>query len=223
METRKTQIVAKPTNLAASANFESDNEFTQKRLDALLKTNAETAREKSLFRSEQEKNNRALMKNPLSAKQTFQYFGLLLGTFTPLAIFVRLFSDKEIFRGEDFWFVGVVAVVNLISAIVGYFSGGMIAGIVADLERQSWQRMILTLPFVGMLWGIMAGGAGGAVIFLFGAFFGAALGAAVGSVALPAFVVIYRALKNGDQIDRRHFLPIASGITFVISAFILGL
>lgn len=223
METRKTQTITKPTNLAAFANSEPDDELTQKRLNALLAVNAETAREKLTFRSEQEKFAAALMSNPLSPEKTFAYFGLLLGTFPPLAMFIRFFSEKGIFRDEDFWILGVVAVVNLISAIVGYFSGKLIAKIVCALEKLSWHYMILALPFVGIFWGMMAGGAGGIIIFLVGAFFGAALGATVGGVALPVFTLFHRFLKKGDQLDCRHFLPIAFGITFIISAFILGL
>ncbi len=83
--------------------------------------------------------------------------------------------------------------------------------------------MILALPFVGILWGILSGGAGGAVILLFGAIFGAILGGIVGSFALPVFTILHRLLKKGDQIERKHFLPLAFGITFIISAFMLGL
>lgn len=223
METRKTQTITGSINFAAPANFEPDNELTQKRLNALLAANAETAREKSIFRSEQEKTAAALMENPLSAEKTFAYFGLLLGMFPPLAMFIRFFSEKGIFRGEDFWILGVVAVVNLISAIVGYFSGKLIAKIVCEVEKWSWRQMILALPFIGIFWGMMAGGAGGIIIFVVGAFFGAALGALVGSIALPVFTLFHRSLKKGDQIDLKHFLPIAFGITFIISAFILGL
>ena len=223
METRKTQTIAKPTNFASFTNYEPDDELAQKRLNSLLAVNAETAREKSTFRSEQEKIAAALMSNPMSAEKTFAYFGLLLGTFPPLAMFIRFFSEKGIFRGEDFWILGVVAVVNLISAIVGYFSGKLVAKIVCELEKLSWHYMILALPFVGILWGMMAGGAGGIIIFLFGAFFGAALGGAVGSIALPVFTLFHRLLKKGDQFDLKHFLPIAFGITFIIAAFILGL
>lgn len=223
METRKTQTIAYSANLTASANFESDNELTQKRLNALLAVNAETAREKSMFRSEHEKTAAALLENPLSAEKAFAYLGLLLGIFPPMAMFIRFFSEKGVFRGEDFWILGVVAVVNLITAIVGYFSGKLIAKMVCEVEKWSWRRMILALPFIGIFWGVLAGGAGGIIIFVVGAFVGAALGGAVGSVALPIFTLLHRSLKKGDQIDLKHFLPIALGITFIISAFILGL
>jgi len=165
----------------------------------------------------------ALLKNPVSLENTFAYFGLLLGVFPPAAMFTRFLIDARIFQSEDFWILGVIFIVNLISAVVGYFSGKLIGKIVGELEKISWHKMILALPFVGILWGIIAGGAGGIIIFIIGAFFGAFLGATVGSVALPAFAILHRLLKRGDEIDRKHFLPLAVGITFIISAFFLGL
>ena len=176
-----------------------------------------------MYRSEGEKTEAALMENPLSVEATYAFFGLLLGTFPPLAMFIRFFGEKGIFRGEDFWIVGVFAVINLITATVGYFSGKVVGRIAFELEKSSWSYMLFALPFIGILWGILAGGAGGVIIFVIGAFFGAALGATVGSVALPAFTVFHRLLRRGDELDRKHFLPIAFGITFIISAFILGL
>ncbi len=223
METRTTRTVTCPTNFASLSTLERRDELVQKRLDALLAVNAEIAREKLLFGSDQEKTAAAMMKNPLSVENSFAYFGLLLGILTPAAMFIKFFSDAGAFRSRDFWILGVLAVINLITAIVGYFSGKLIAKIVAALENLSWSSMILTLPFIGILWGILAGGAGGVIVFVIGAFFGAFLGAAVGSVALPAFAVFHRLLKKGDKFDRKHFLPIAFGITFIVSAFILGM
>ncbi len=222
METRSTQTVARRTGVSL-ARAEGDAELAKQRLDALLAANAETARQKSLFRSEREKTEATLMENPLSVEKTFAYLGLLLGAFPPLAMFVRFFAEKGVLRGEDFWIIGVLAVINLITATVGYFSGELIGRIVRKLEKFSWSYMLFSLPFIGILWGILAGGACGAIIFVVGAVFGAALGAAVGSVALPAFAIFHRLLKKGDQFDLKHFLPIAFGITFIISAFILGL
>jgi len=222
METRNTQTANRPINLPFVSR-ESDDELTQKRIDALLAINSQTAREKSLFRSEQEKTAAALMENPLSIEKTFAYFGLLLGVFPPLAMFIKFFSEKGIFRSEDFWIIGVVAIINLISAIVGYFSGRLVGKIVFELEKLSWTKMILALPFIGIFWGILAGGAGGIIVFVVGAIFGAMLGGAVGGIALPAFTLFHRLMKKGDKLDRKHFLPIGFGIVLIISAFILGL
>lgn len=228
METRTTQTVNRQFKPESFESFNdlgniSNDELTLQRLNALLAMNAENAREKSLFASEREKTEAELMKNPLSTEKSFSYFGVLLGTFPPAAFFLRFFSDTRAMRSEDAWILGVAAIVILISSTVGFFSGKLIGRIVRNFETMSWTKMILLLPFVGILWGIMSGGAGGVIIFVVGAIFGAFLGALVGSFALPAFTIFHRLLKRGDQIERKHFLPLAFGITFIISAFILGL
>lgn len=222
MESARTQTATHRNDFNPFVNDGGD-ELTLKRLDTLLNLNAEKSREKAMFRSEREKTEAAMLKNPLTEKQAFAYFGLLLGIFPPAAIFARILTDAGSLHGDDYWMIGVMAIVNLISAIVGYFSGKLIGRIVASLEKSSWTKMLLALPFIGILWGIMAGGAGGIIIFVVGAIFGAMLGAAVGSVALPMFAIFHRLLKTGDVIDRRQFLPLAFGITLIISAFILGL
>lgn len=224
MEHRPTQTTAYQPRFDSLAGFDDGGgELTQKRLDWLLAANAETLREKSSFSSEREKTEAEMLENPLSVKQTYAYFGLLLGTFPPAAMFIRFFSDTPNFRREDVWMLGVVAVINLIAAIVGYFSGRLAGRVVGELEKLSWTKMLLILPFVGASWGILAGGAGGVIVFIVGAIFGAFLGATVGAAALPAFTVFHRLLKKGDLIDRRQFFPLAFGITFIICAFVLGL
>lgn len=161
------------------------------------------------------------MKYPLSHKETFAYLGFLLGAFPPAAFFVRFFSGK-VLRREDAWLLGFMIAINLISVAAGYFSGKLIGSIVRETENFSWTKMILILPFIGIMWGILAGGAGGVIVFIVGAFFGAFLGALVGAVALPVFAVFHRLLKRGDKIELKHFLPLAFGTSLVVSAFILG-
>ncbi|MCU1288090.1 MAG: hypothetical protein JWN60_319 [Acidobacteria bacterium] len=175
-----------------------------------------------MYRSEQEMLEAELMANPIDTEKTYAYFGLLLGTFPPAAFFTKFAIDSSIFVREEAWILGVLFIVNLVSAVVGYFTGKFIGRRVREAENIAWAPMILVLPFFGMLWGTMAGGAGGAVILIFGAFFGAILGAAVGGVALPLFTIFHRLLKRGDLIELKHFLPIAFGITFAICSFILG-
>jgi hypothetical protein len=223
METRKTQTITRQPIINSVSNFERDSELTQKRLDAILALNAEIANEKYLYSSEREKFESELIKNPLTSEKAFSYFGLLLGTFPPAAIFTRFFIENGAFRSDEFWILGVLAIVNLISAVVGFFSGKLIGKMVREVEKISWLKMLLLLPFIGMFWGIMSGGAGGIIIFIIGAFFGAYFGAMVGSIALPLFTIFHRVIKKGDLIERNQFLPIAFGITFVVCGFILGL
>jgi hypothetical protein len=223
METRKTQTIERQPFDGPSANaFTDSDEYTTGRLNLILAANAEIRREKSWYACEREKLESELIKNPLSSEKSFAYFGLMLGALTPASIFVRVLLESGSFRSKEIWIVGVMAIVNLISAMMGFFSGKLIGKIVRETEKLAWWKMLLLLPFIGILWGIMAGGAGGIIIFVFGAIFGAALGALVGSLALPFFTVFHRLLKRGDLIERDQFIPVALGTTLVVCGFILG-
>lgn len=223
MEFRQTITTAQPSNFVEIADYQSENELVRQRLDFFLAANAETERQKAMFRSDCEKLEAELMKIPLTTEKTFAYFGLLLGIFPPAAIFAKFALDTKMIQTDEAWMFGVFFIVNLIAAVVGYVSGRFIGRIVAQIENFSWRAMLLAAPFVGMLWGIVAGGAGGVVIILFGAIFGALLGSLVGGTALPAFLLFHRLLKKGEMMELKHFLPLAFGITFTICAFILGL
>ena len=223
MEYANAPTIARRVESASPAKFEGDGEIVRQRLDWLLEANAEIARKNSTFLSEREKPEALWMKNPLSIETTFARFGLLLGIFPPTAFFLRFFINSEIFQSRDVWMLGVAAVVALISAIVGYFSGKFIGSAAFELEKSSWSKMLLALPLVGVFWGIMAGGAGGIIIFGIGAIFGAVVGGLVGAAALPVFSIFHRLLKRGDKIETKHFLPLAFGIALIISAFILGM
>jgi len=172
-----------------------------------------------MYASDREKLEGELMKSPLSLEKTFSYFGLILGAFPPAAMFLRVAIDGKM----DSWVFGVMFIINLISAVVGFFSGKVVAKAVRFFENKSWSAMILMMPLIGLLWGMVSGGAGGVIVFIFGAFFGAILGGIVGSIALPLFTILHRLMKKGENIETKHFLPIAFGVTFVICGFILGL
>lgn len=164
-----------------------------------------------------------MMRNPLNSEKTFAHYGVLLGTFTPAAIFFRYLIEVRPRNSVELWVITLMSVSILLSAIVGHFSGKLVGTLVRTFERRSWSSMIVTMPLIGLLWGIIAGGAGGFMIFVIGAFFGAIVGGAVGALALPAFVMLHRLLKRGDLIEQGHFLPLAFGITLTICTFILGL
>lgn len=223
MDTRDTQTTTRQTAHFTFEDYQSADELALQRLESLLSINAETARQKAMFSSDREQMEAALMENPVSLNKSFSFFGLMLGLFTPAAIFTRFLMETGNFRAEDSWVFGILAVVNLVTAITGYFSGKLISKLVSKTENFSWLPMIFLLSLIGILWGFMSGGAGGAIILLFGAIFGAIFGAMVGFVALPVFAIFHRLLKKGEFIEFKHFLPLSFGITIAISAFILGL
>ena len=223
METRQTQtITCRPGSTQFTA-LTGDDEISQRRLDTLLELNRETADDRSLYRSERERLDAAMMRNPLNSEKAFAHYGLMLGTLPPFAIFIRYLVEVSPRNSVEPWVIMLMTASILLSTVVGRFSGQVIGSAVRSLEKRSWSSMILIMPFLGFFWGIIAGGAGGFPIFIIGAFFGAILGGMVGALALPAFVVLHRALKRGDVIDQRHFLPLAFGVTITICSFILGL
>lgn len=219
MENRETQTAYRADNLNQFAGYDRDGELVQQRLNTLLAINAENARQQQMYVTDRERLESEMMSKPLSLEKTFSYFGLLLGAFPPAAMFIKVAMDARL----EGWVFGVMLVINLISAVVGFFSGKTVAKIVRSLEKQSWLSMILILPLIGLLWGIVSGAAGGVIVFIVGAFFGAILGGIVGSIALPAFTILHRWLKRGESIEQKHFLPLAFGITFIICGLIFGL
>jgi hypothetical protein len=179
--------------------------------------------QEELLRVQLEMAEASVIQNPLTSQQVFTRFGLMLGIFPPMALFLRFLLDIYPRQNEIWVPLIFLLFVNFVCAIVGYFSGRLIGKMVAETEKWSWGAMLLTLPFIGILWGIMAGGAGGIFIYVIGAIFGAIFAAMVAGIALPIFTIFHRWLKKGDVMDRDQFLPIALGITIIISAFIFGL
>lgn len=223
METYSTETIERSNKLDSFAGTDRDDQSTQERLDLLISANREYAHREEIFSSDKEKLEADLMKNPLTNEQAFAYFGFLLGLFPPAAIFAKIFIESDgLQNSEDFWIIFLLMLVNTTSAIVGFYSGKIIGKLVLALENQTWHKMILTLPFLGFLWGIISGGIGGVFLFIVGAVFGGMIGGAVGAVALPVFTVFHRILKCGDKIESKLFIPLALGITLIISTLILG-
>ncbi len=221
MENRLTKPTARQFNYGPE---EGDaRELDLNRLNAILSVNSEIARKKSHYVSTQEKHEAELIKHPLDSRTALAYFGLMLGIFAPATIFGRVVVGNGGGSNDDLWIIGVLILVNIVSAVAGFISGKFIGTLVKRAEETSWIKMLLLLPLIGILWGIISGGSGGLMFFLFGSVFGAIVGALVGSVALPVFGILHRALKKGDLIELNHFLPIAFGITFTLCALILSI
>ncbi|MGI9034771.1 MAG: hypothetical protein ACR2GD_01915, partial [Pyrinomonadaceae bacterium] len=158
MESYRTQTIIR----RAEAGSPADGDGGAENLNKLLAANAEIAREKTLFQNYREQLEASLMKNPLSTEKAFAYFGLLLGLFPPASIFLKMFFDKNV----GFGIVVLLVFVNLVCAAGGYFSGKLTGKLIFKTENYSRNKMLLTLPLIGILWGIMAGGIGGIFIFI---------------------------------------------------------
>lgn len=192
-------------------------------LDQLLAANDEIARRRSQNISRRDDLEAAIMSHPISIERSFAYFGLLLGSLPPASIIFAIFYSSASVAREGSWLLSLMIAANILTATVGYLSGKLASDSVLQIrEFPVWSQFAL-LPLIGLSWGAISGGIGGALILIYGGFFGALIGGAVGMVAVPLFVLLHRLVSYADTIERKHFLPIASGITLTISALILGL
>jgi len=176
-----------------------------------------------MFLSDAERHEAELMVRPMESKEVFAWFGLLLGALPPAVILFKLtwlFEPGGSGIHPVIFFLMVL--LNITTAVTGFFSGKVTAILVRKLETSTGSRIALLTPLIGFAWGAACGFAGGIFMFVFGAYIGAAIGGLVGAVALPLFVLFHLILKRGDLIDRRHFLPAALGITLTICALVLG-
>ena len=180
-----------------------------------------TSRGVDLTRVTELKEN-AFFDKPITTDKVFAQFGLMLGIFPPFAVFSR-FAFEIGGNPNDFWLILLLLVSNAVCGFAGYYSGKFIGKQISDAEKFSWSKMLLIVPFLGLLWGIITGAAGGIFIFVIGAFFGAAIASIIGAFAVTSMTIFHRLLKHGDVMDYRQFLPISLGITLAISALLLGL
>ena len=165
------------------------------------------------------------MRHPLSARRAYALFGMLLGLLPPAAIFIRMFGYgfTPPFASDGAFFFIMCVAMNIVCCLTGRGMGAAFSRTLADMKRWSWSKMMLILPLIGIVWGGVAGAAGGLVFFGFGAFFGVACAIPVGIAAFTLFAPLHRLLARGGMIDARHFWPLACGITTIISALILGM
>jgi hypothetical protein len=195
-------------------------------LNWLLSENYFANQHNKLFRTAQEKAEMELMRHPISSQKSYSILGLALGTFPPAAIFTKLLGNN-IWLGrieeEAFIILLLLFAMNLVCALAGYGMGSVLGKSAFELERSSWTKMLLTIPFLALAWGIVTGAAGGLVFFGFGALVAPFFAVPTALVAFPAFAFFHRLLERGGMIDRKHLLPLAFGISLTISAFILGI
>lgn len=194
---------------------------TALRLEMLLAENARFAELEGLSMSDQDSLEGSLLKNPLNTERALAILGLMTGAIPTTAILIKLIANAEGF--DRFALVSMIAVFSIAAtSVAGFFSGKLVGRILSDLERKPWIVMLAALPFLGTVWGLLSGAAGGFILFGFGAVFGGAIGALVGAAVLVAFGILHRLLKKGDNMESNHFIPVALGITVSVAAFILG-
>jgi hypothetical protein len=185
----------------------------------LLAANAEIARQKTALRRETDEFEAAIMRRPLAPAAAYGWLGLMLGTLPPAAIFLMLFKYGS---QHSFALVGLL-LMNVVCAAVGYQLSKSFGTACQNLETKSWTKMLLLMPFIGATWGIITGAAGGLLFFGIGSFFGMLVALPIGAIAFTLFAILHRLMSRAGQIERKHLLPFAVGVSAIISAFILGM
>jgi hypothetical protein len=196
----------------------------QSRLNWLLLENERAARQ-SPYRNAREEVEMLLMLRPISTKRAYTLYGMLLGTFPPLAIFYKVLDGMA---GHQWVYIAqVVALLLLmmlaVCCLVGRAMGSVMGEWLTGKEGGSWVKKFFEALVAGIAWGAVTGAAGGVPAFGIGAIYGQAFAVAVGIVAFPLFAMLHRPLARGGMIDARHFWPLACGVVMVISALILGM
>jgi hypothetical protein len=200
------------------------NERVEASLNWLLEVNQWEANQQRIFRSTLEEEEMLLLRRPLPMRQAYALFGLLLGTCPPAAIFIKACGyGIAMGQRDSSGAIALCLVMNVICAFVGGWAGSALARKIGELERDSWIKMLIFSPLMGLAWAIPTGAAGGAIVFLIGSIFGAIVAMPVGLLAFVMFMPLHRLLARGGMIDARHFWPLACGVVMFISALILGI
>lgn len=177
---------------------------------------------------------RALRSNPLGASLTteeaYAWFGTFLGLFPPFALFARVFGTalsegltRRLPTADGFLFWALLfLVVNAVCCLVGRKFGALLGRKFGDPRGWRWPVFVFSSLMMAVAWGVVTGAAGGAVVFLIGAFAGIICAVPVALAAFPVFAVLHRAQSRGGMIEERRLWPLAFGVPLTIAALILS-
>ena|GEM_PF-629532 len=206
----------------AAALFTPADDARLRRLEAAIADDDERARR---FRDAREEEEMLLMRRPLTTERAYALFGLLLGVLPPAAIVFR-FAAFAVLRESDLWFLFFVLLFGLpmtaLCALTGRRMGRRLAPMMERGGRRHWLMTLFYAVAAGFAWACATGAAGGAVVFLIGAFYGLLCALPFGLAGFLLFAVCHCLLARGGMIDARHFWPVACGIALVSAAVILS-
>ena len=189
----------------------------------LIEANAQITRERALYRSHSERLEAAMMLNPIDSKKAYAYFGFMIASMPPITLAARAISLGDGSPGIELLFIVLLVLAGLIAGSVGYLSGKLIPPAMDAFRDFRPITRILSFSLIGLAWGSAAGITGGLILFIIGAVFAGIAGGIVGAALVPVFALCHGAMRRGDLIELKHFLPISVGITLSLCALILGL
>lgn len=211
------------TSIASSegGSRDSGDRIVERRLEHLLRLNAEVAKRKSLFKNEAERRKASLMTRPITSQQAFGSFGMMIGSVPPLVAVVKVSISDGI---DPTGILLLIVAAGMVAGVVGLqFGRSYVPGAMRYISTFSILNRVALWSVLGLVWGTVSGAAGGLVVFLFGSIVGAVLGGIVGAVTVPIIAALFSSVRVGDFIETKHFRPIAFGVTFSVCAFLVGL
>lgn len=162
----------------------------------------------------------------LTTAEAYAWLGTLLGLFPPFAIFARIIGDA-FWRGSGasggllYWGLFFL-LMNAVCCLVGRQMGRFVWRRFGGAGSASVPGLLLRSVLMAVVWGVVTGAAGGALVFLVGAVVGAACALPVALGAFPVFAVLHRALSRDGMIEETRLWPVAFGVPLVAAALILS-
>jgi hypothetical protein len=172
-----------------------------------------------LSRRPGEESEARRMPDPMPTPEAFALLGMFLGLFPPAVIFFRLFRYGFTPRYGLAVFLLCLGM-NIVCFAVGRAMGAFVGRKLEGMGRRPWSLLLAASAALGLLWGVVTGGIGGAVFFGFGAIFGFPGALPVAMLAFALFAPLHRLLARGGMIEARHAWPLVFGVTGLIAALI---
>ena len=140
----------------------------------------------------------------------------------PASLAVKAISEGAGTGSSDALFLILLLTAAVVTGMVGYATGRFVPGLIGRVADFRIPNRIAMFSLIGVAWGAVSGAAGGLFLFVIGAIFAGIAGGIVGAITVPILIVFHNALRRGDLIEIKHFLPIAFGLTLSLCALILG-
>ncbi len=175
-----------------------------------------------MYRSERERLDADLMTCPIDLRKAYAYFGLMIGSLPPFALVLRIIGETMPADRIPLMFLLLLTAAGIVTGVAGYASARFIPSALDRISNFRLPNRVALLTLIGFAWGAVSGVVGGLFLFIVGAIFAGIVGGIIGAVTVPILVVFHSALRRGDFIEIKHFLPIAFGITLSLCSFILS-
>lgn len=155
----------------------------------------------------------------------YALLGWLLGTFPPIALFtVVSLTQAYTQNSKRETLLGLFLVIVLICSVIGLGVGAFIGLLMKFARLAHWLVPLGLAPFLGALWAIITGGAGGFPFYVFGAFAGMIYAAPVGILGFSIFAVVYELLNRRRTVSQRQLIfSVVATSVFILSGFVVWL